>query len=128
MSNLFHYRVVWVGHLLENSNVSIFRSFPLGGLDALEKPSSLLLEGVGQVFRLAAPRGRDLGWGLSLPSGFSMHLSGHLMPLFSPEYPWPNYASHARCPVFYPLQEIILWMFAWVGKGQPATQWNGVRS
>lgn len=39
------------------------KSFPLSCLDAPEKPSRLLLEGVGLLFSLAAPRGRALGWG-----------------------------------------------------------------
>lgn len=57
---------------MENPNVGIFRSFPLGYIDVLEKPSSLPLGGVDLEFSLAAPGGRGLGWGLSLYSGFSV--------------------------------------------------------
>lgn len=62
----------------------ILKSFPLSCLDA---PRSLLVS----CWK---------AWGLSLHSGLSAPLSGHLMPLLTPENPWPNYASQGTCPVF----------------------------
>lgn len=110
---------------MENPNVGIFRSFPLGYIDVLEKPSSLPLGGVDLEFSLAAPGGRGLGGGCLCIQGSVCHLSGHLTPLFSPEYPWPSDASQARCPVFYPLQEINIsgCLPGW-GRGSHSVEWN----